>query len=218
MAETSARNEHERSTLLLPWYVNGTLQGTELESVESHIAACPSCRAEISHLGRLQNAIQKAGPVPLPPTPDPQALLARVGTGKNRSRHRGMYAQAGIAAGVLLTLATVAYIGMQNDLRTQQLPEYETATSPAAEVTMAYVFDIQFSAGTTDEARQNLLREVGATEQSELPGGNTVRVVIHSPLRSLQELESFSASLRDYSLIENVDIVAMQLPLRPEDQ
>jgi anti-sigma factor RsiW len=40
-------NEHQQTALLMPWYVNGTLNEQEMASVESHLAGCTACRAAL---------------------------------------------------------------------------------------------------------------------------------------------------------------------------
>nr|HRC86425.1 zf-HC2 domain-containing protein [Thermoanaerobaculia bacterium] len=39
--------DHGEIELLLPWYVNQTLDDTEIAWVESHLAECAECRAEV---------------------------------------------------------------------------------------------------------------------------------------------------------------------------
>jgi anti-sigma factor RsiW len=39
---------HEEITLLLPWYVNGTLDDLSRERLEAHVDACPACRNDLS--------------------------------------------------------------------------------------------------------------------------------------------------------------------------
>jgi hypothetical protein len=39
---------HERVQQLLPWYVNGTLEADEAAVVETHLAECAECRAELA--------------------------------------------------------------------------------------------------------------------------------------------------------------------------
>lgn len=41
-----ARTPHDEAQLLLPWYVNGTLDPDAAAMVESHLAACADCRRE----------------------------------------------------------------------------------------------------------------------------------------------------------------------------
>lgn len=55
--ETAA---HGRLELLLPWYVNGTLSGSEQAMVQGHLERCSRCRAEVDFQGRLR----KLGDVP----------------------------------------------------------------------------------------------------------------------------------------------------------
>lgn len=42
---------------LLPWYVNGTLSGSDRELVDRHLAACSACRAELADLTLLRNQL-----------------------------------------------------------------------------------------------------------------------------------------------------------------
>lgn len=52
---------HEEAWRLLPWYVNGTLDGSELAAVESHVAACGICRQEIKTWSGFAELLQEEG-------------------------------------------------------------------------------------------------------------------------------------------------------------
>lgn len=51
---------------LLPWYVNGTLDGEELREVEEHLRSCLACRREVEELRELRQGVQQAAPQPPP--------------------------------------------------------------------------------------------------------------------------------------------------------
>lgn len=48
---------HERAQQLLPWYVNGTLEPDERAFVESHLAACAECSADLAEEQALARGI-----------------------------------------------------------------------------------------------------------------------------------------------------------------
>ncbi len=45
---------HQEAQRLLPWFVNGTLQGEELALVERHLGECADCQREADGLRQLQ--------------------------------------------------------------------------------------------------------------------------------------------------------------------
>lgn len=50
---------HDTIVELLPWYVNGTLAPHERAAVESELAACPRCAAELEELKRLHETLHQ---------------------------------------------------------------------------------------------------------------------------------------------------------------
>ena len=55
---------HKVVDALLPWYVNGTLQGDELEGVRRHLRECALCRQEAEWLRELYEACAVADTAP----------------------------------------------------------------------------------------------------------------------------------------------------------
>ena len=49
-------NAHQSVYSLLPWWINGTLEGEELMAVEQHVRDCPRCQREVVWLRELQLA------------------------------------------------------------------------------------------------------------------------------------------------------------------
>lgn len=54
---TLPAESHEQTQTLLPWYVNGQLDGAELGLVETHLRDCADCRAELRLEQRLEKAV-----------------------------------------------------------------------------------------------------------------------------------------------------------------
>jgi anti-sigma factor RsiW len=49
------RSPHQNVQELLPWFLNGTLQGEEAVKVEEHLRGCPGCREELECLRVMQS-------------------------------------------------------------------------------------------------------------------------------------------------------------------
>lgn len=94
--EGSAHTEADR---LLPWLVNGTLEGEELMRVRAHLDQCAACRHELEWLRSLQGAYTEESTQPAPPPRLPRRLRHRLtailGT---RRHHRSRWQRRLIAA------------------------------------------------------------------------------------------------------------------------
>jgi anti-sigma factor RsiW len=55
---------HRAVDALLPWFVNGTLDGAELVLVEAHLRECPRCQREVAWLREFQTAYAGADSAP----------------------------------------------------------------------------------------------------------------------------------------------------------
>jgi hypothetical protein len=69
---TQAR-AHQTVQENLPWLLNGTLGGAELEAAQAHLRSCAVCQADLAGLRRLR----EAGAPPQPQC-DPERALARL--------------------------------------------------------------------------------------------------------------------------------------------
>jgi hypothetical protein len=52
---------HQDLSQLLPWFVNKTLQGSELKAVENHLTVCLTCKRELIQLQKLAQAVIQEG-------------------------------------------------------------------------------------------------------------------------------------------------------------
>jgi hypothetical protein len=136
-------SSHNEISLLLPWYINNTLHGTELDGVENHLKVCLTCRRELIALlkislavnqestydsaaltsfSQLKNRIHGVEKVEAIPSPVKSALqptwLAKLKP-KPQALDRPKLA---MAAAILLALAIPGYINLDqnisNDFRT----------------------------------------------------------------------------------------------------
>jgi len=70
---------HPEVWALLPWGVNGTLEGHERRAVEERLATCPSCRAELARCHVVAAALLAAPARTWSPSPaDVSRILTRV--------------------------------------------------------------------------------------------------------------------------------------------
>jgi len=76
----SARDSaHQRAWELLPWYVNGTLSGHDLDVVTGHLASCAECADEVARCRDLAVAVVSgASAEPAPSAERFSRLLARI--------------------------------------------------------------------------------------------------------------------------------------------
>jgi hypothetical protein len=56
-------SDHQELAQLLPWYVNKTLQGSELRAVEDHLAVCLVCKRELLQLQKLAQLVAHSGSI-----------------------------------------------------------------------------------------------------------------------------------------------------------
>ena len=72
--------DHLQLSLLLPWFVNGTLEADEQQKVEAHLKMCLTCRRELRQLSLLQSQLRQSkscGAEMLPTDPISEINLER---------------------------------------------------------------------------------------------------------------------------------------------
>ena len=57
-SDNRAYATHDSATMLLPWYINGSLDDEQRKMVDSHIAVCLTCRSELSTQRRVAQVVQ----------------------------------------------------------------------------------------------------------------------------------------------------------------
>lgn len=111
---------HEETQRLLPWHVTGTLDAAERAMVESHLAQCAQCRADLADERRLRGALTETATVP----DGWEALRRRAAAARPAGRPwRAMAA----AASITLVVASGATYVL---VRTRAPAEYHTLGAP----------------------------------------------------------------------------------------
>jgi anti-sigma factor RsiW len=160
-------SEHAAIDALLPWYVNGTLRGEELERVERHVAACPACRREVDWLNDVFAACAAIAPLPDEPftasraTPAsgrearPRSWRARAGDGW-RSTPPWMRALMAAQLAGLALLGTLLALDAGNDA------PYRTLGSVARPAPAGEAIAVMFDPSITEAELRGVVSGIGA--------------------------------------------------------
>jgi len=208
---SNAGMNHSEAAKLLPWYVNGTLTSSELERLVSHVETCPDCRADLELAQDMLAAVNDPAAVPMVPKPDLEQLFRRLDGPEEKRLPTSRLPWAAAAAVVALAVAAMLYFGIRG---TVMVPaDYFTATSETSGTMVHYVLRIEFESILNPAYRKRLLEEMGAVEVTETERPDTLRVVVPLAAGSMQDLEAYTSRFRDRDGVENIEVVAVQLPM-----
>lgn len=163
-----AAAEHKVVDVLLPWFVNGTLEGEELELVQRHLAECPRCRHEVEWLRELHAACIAGESIPggstafrdlrrrLEQRRGGSLAIARLRRAWTRTRSWSRWA---IAAQFLVIVALGALLYASNDGGPGQ---YRTLGAGNAATPGAASLVVVFDPSTPEGEVERILRATGA--------------------------------------------------------
>lgn len=175
---------HEDISLLLPWYVNKTLQGAELNAVERHLKVCLICKRELlnqqylsaavnqpssfdsaaqASFSRFKNRLQtaKTEQFHIPP---PEQTVAKPNTQQHIKKHLTVHTPTfALAASVLLAVLLTRVVNIEqlfsNDYRT--LSDAETIKTNSNELRVIFKSD----------ASQQVIEQILASIQGHIVDG-----------------------------------------------
>ena len=198
---------------LLPWYANGSLEGTELRGVARHLEQCEACREELKFLGdvravlRISAAAEQPAPVmrnagfaSLPS--DLQARIAAAPRKQFRKRYWVPAVAASFLAAVGLGVAmTVVYL---------DAPRFQTATHGSVESSDRHALvAVRFVPQTALAELNDMLRRYDAVVVRGPDGSE--QWLLEVPLdenrdaASLLSLLNTSAGVQSVELLEDVN-------------
>ena len=216
MSDKRQLHDHDEIDLLLPWYVNHTLEPAEHDRVTRHMNACAECRESVSLLTEIQTAVVRNKATPIVPQPRIDELLDSISTSNPLRRLDRRQSKIFFAAAAV-TLLLIATLILNNQEDRSGIPQrFETATSSQDSASMDYVLTIQFESGTSPVDRDRILQDIGARDVSGGSDEGAYRVIVQLSAASLEELDSYTGDLESLSEVRSVAVVALQLPVRSQ--
>jgi len=191
--------------MLLPWYINGSLDCEQQELVDEHLAVCLTCRSELHTQRRIAQLVQARCDASVGAEigfaevckrirPAHRTLLGRVRDLSRNTPHiqAGMWVSgAAIAASIFMALPLLHDLG-------------EPAIAPGEYRTLSATDDhldirentlrLMFSTSIADGIQQDILREINAVAVSSASPGGVLTVRVPAG-----ELDSALALLRNRS-------------------
>lgn len=135
MTKGESRSELERRALeLLPWYVNGTLEGAERELVGRQALTSLTCRKELERLRRLRRLIQRDDAEAVAADRGLERLMERINSGASRpgGRRRRFFSWTRLAIAASLIAALAVPFAWRADGPAMPPATYETLSRVAA--------------------------------------------------------------------------------------
>ena len=216
MTKNTHIHDHDEIDLLLPWYVNDTLDPAEHDRVANHVVACAECQESAALLAEVQAAVVRNKATPIVPQPQVNDLLDSLSTA-NPVRQPDWPQSRTFFAAAAITLLLIATLILTNQDDRQGTPQtFETATSSQDGTSMDYVLRIQFESGTSRTDRDRVLQDIGARDVSGGTDEGSYRVIVQLAAASLEELERYTGELESLPEVISVSVVALQLPMRPQ--
>ena len=168
MTSNELRGDERKALELLPWFVNGTLEGEERELVSRQVLTSLTCRKELERLRRLHQLIRRDDAEAAATGRAYERLMARIDASeaspRSRVRHAGRQLPwtpfalaASLAAAVSVPLWWVAIVPSTSP-RT-----YETLTRAQPADPGAAGLRVVFAPGVTESERLQLLASLGLT-------------------------------------------------------
>ena len=216
MTDNRHMYDHDEIDLLLPWYVNDTLDPAEHDRVTNHVATCRECQENVSLLADVQAAVVRNEATPLVPQPRVNELLEAINTDKQLRQGNGSQSMTYFAAAAATLLLITTLILTDPDDTAGVAQEFETAITTQNSVSMDYVLSIQFASDSSPTDRDRVLQDIGARDVSGGSDEGSYRVIVQLSTTSLEELDRYTGDLESLPEIKSVSVVALQLPVKAE--
>ena len=157
---------HKVADVLLPWLVNGTLEGEELAFVQQHVATCARCQREVEWL-REFHAACVAGESEPSASSAFRSLRRKLETRPKQSvflrwRNRWRAGRSLTRWVIAAEVAIIAVLGAVVVTVDDRPALYQTLAASDARAVKAGSLVVVFDPATTEADLRRMLREVGA--------------------------------------------------------
>lgn len=164
MTDDAALSASERQALeLLPWYVNGTLEGAERDQVRRELRSSLTCRLEYERLSRMQSLMQGDDAEQAATDRGFDRLMARIqADGRARPRAARRFTQwlpLAQAATVLVLVGSAAWWWSED--AANRAETYQTLTVEPPSTSQGTELRLVFKAGVAEGQRRALFEELG---------------------------------------------------------
>ncbi len=213
MTATNTSRSHQDIRELLPWYVNGTLDESEHNDVDAHVAGCERCSSDVEVLQKTRQGVLARGVEPIvPATTAADIISAGIGTATEPRRFsRGLAALSAAASIVAVGILIAQYFENGVDAGNQI---FETATSGEAGSSIDYILQIRFEVSVSDDRRLEVVRSLQGTTAWSVDDSGVYVVQMQLPGASLVVLEDIERKVRLLSEVQTARFVALQVPVR----
>lgn len=168
MTSSEMRGDERKALELLPWFVNGTLEGEERELVSRQVLASLTCRKELERLRRLHQLIRRDDAEAAATGRAFERLMARIDASeaspRSRTRHAArQFVWTPFALAASLAAAVSVLLWWEATVPSTSPRTYETLTSTQRADPGAAGLRVVFAPGVTESERLELLASHGLT-------------------------------------------------------
>jgi anti-sigma-K factor RskA len=208
-----AGSQHRQAERLLPWLVNGTLEGDERATIERHVDTCADCQQQLAQWQALQDTCAMPAMSTLDPMPSFTRLRNRLQAPRARppvSRWSAMrsawttaplWLRGAVAAPCALLLALGgAWLAREQPAPYRMLGDTPAAMPASTDARLVVVFE----PGASQARTQQLLR---ASQARIVDGPNEVGAyVLAVPAARVASVRDALRAAPGVSLVESLDV------------
>lgn len=154
---------HAETQLLLPWYLNGTLEESERQRIAAHLSRCEECRADLERERTIGIRISGAAPDVERGWADMQARMRAAGRPRTAHWFRRRVPVGWAVGAQAAAAALIVAVLLPGNLATPApVPAYHALGSTAGAKTASGNLIVMFAEDSTERDLRGALAQAGA--------------------------------------------------------